>query len=478
MPDTYLNPYAGETPIAKALKNLSTTIVSGPSDGKRLAEAEYALKLKQARENTAALGDVFRNYGTPQFDRGAALDNAIRAGVTGDNLGAYERYGAANTYGADAPQTTNAFVGAGGSFGSTAAGTREQQANDIRKTKMGIDEQRYQFDNKPMTIGTDKGPVIVRQNEAYGQPAVEDLGKVKGNAARIALNSPGGIASADEPTQRFIGASGKANGTPRNYVFQGKNFITDDGITDARTGHPLPAGGYLATPQGSATDVGLSSSNVTDLQKQDIANQRFRGLLGFTRNLAKASPDNFGVSGFVKGAVQDATQIAGNVSQGLGYKGITEAVNDMRSKVAANGLDPKLFSGVFDPKLPALHTAADLLVFSAADALAGQSGRSVTDRDVKMFKDIVGDPREWAGNQEKYLSKLDTVEQILNINQGVIDNRLRGVPAAQAAPGASAVPPGAASGAPQPLASQAPAAAQPSGETWDRGPDGVLRRVQ
>lgn len=472
MPETYTNPYNGDTDLGKALRSLSGAIMTGPSEGKRLAEAEIALQRKQIRENTAALSDVFRKYGTPDFDRGMALATGIRAGVDANNLGGYERYGAANTYGAADQRTTNAFVGAGGSFTGTAQGAREGEAAATHRTQLGINEQRYQFDNKPFTVGTDTGPVIVRQNEAYGKPAVEDLGKVKGNAARVALNSPGGLAGADETTRQFIGAEGKAAATPRNMVSRstGQNYISNDGITDARNGQPLPPDAFIANAQGSANDVGLQSSVKSDLQKQNISNQQFRSLLNFTRTLADKDSDNFGFSGNVKGMFQDGVVMAKNISQGLGYNGVQEAVNNVRAKAAASGVSPGLLSGVFDPNLPALQTAADLLVFSAAEALAGQSSRNVSDKDVKMFRDLVGDPREWMTSQEKYLSKTNTLEQILNIRQEVVDQNLRGangssMPPAQAAPGAG-TPPVSASGAPQPQ------------EAWERGPDGVLRRVQ
>lgn len=465
MPDTYANPYSGDTPLGQALRGLSSVIMSGPSDGKRLHEAEAALKLKQARENTAALGDVFRKYGTEGFDRGTALDTAIRAGVSADNLGGYERYGAANTYGAADPRTTNAFVGAGGAYGSTATGTRESQAVDLRKTQMGIDQKTYEFDNTPQTVGTDTGPVIRRRSESYGQPAVEDLSKVKGDAARRSINAPGGLAAADETTRQFVGASSKAADTPRNYIFKGQNYITNDGLTDARTGQLLPAGGALASLQGGDEAVGLGKPVVNKLQEQNIGYQRFRGLLSYTEKLAKESNANFGIPGFVKSAMQDATAVASGIASGFGYSGVQDAVADVRARATRAGVDPGLLSGVFDPNLPALHTAADLMVYQAAEALAGQQGRSVSNRDVQVFRGIVGDPREWTGNQEKFLAKLNTVRDILDLNQGVVDQNLRGtVPAAQATPAPAALP-SAGAGAPQP-------------ERWERGPDGQLRRVQ
>ncbi|MBO4228009.1 hypothetical protein [Bradyrhizobium neotropicale] len=471
MADTYANPYGATSPIGAALKNLSGVLTRKTNEAADIAHLETALAAKQKRENTAALGDTLRRLGSSQFDRNAAIDTAVRAGIDPNNLGGYERYYNANTYGAGDQRTSNAFVGAGGAFGSTAQGTREAEAATDRRAAATLAQAQSQFDAKPTTVNSPAGPIIVRQSEAYGQPAVEDIGKVKGAVARNAYASPGGLAGADKTTQQFIGAEGKGQPTPHNYVVNGQNLITYDGVTDAASGQPLPPGGYLANAQGPAKDVGLNSSVVTDLQKQDIANQQFKNLMGYTRNLAQKDPNNFGVTGIVKGAVQDVNAIAGNVAHGLGYSGIQDAAAAARDKAISSGVDPSLLSGVFDPNLPALHTAADLMVFSAAQALAGQSGRSVTDRDVKMFKNIVGDPNDVMGNQQKYLSKLDTIEQILQLNQDVIDKNLSRAatptPARPGAPGASAPTP--APGAqPSPAAAPPPQPSTPAPIVWGR----------
>lgn len=458
MADTYANPYASDSPLGAALKNLSGALTKPSNEATQIAHLETALALKQKRENTAGLGEALRNLGTDTFDRRAAIDMAARAGVSADNLGGYERYNSANQYGAGDQRTTNAFVGAGGAYGSTAGGFREGEAGTQRRADATLAENRRQFDMAPTTVSGDAGPTIVPRSQAYGQPAVEDLGKVKGDTARRALNAPGGLATADDATQRFIGVEGKGAQTPRNMVGpDGKVRISYDGLTDARDNTPLPPGSYIANAQGAATDVGLAKPVVTDLQKADIANQKFKALSAFTRNLAQADANNFGVTGMVKGAVQDVNAVAGNIASGLGYTGVQDAANAARDSAVRNGVSPQLLSGVFDPKLPALHTAADLMVFSAAEALAGQSGRGVTDRDVKIFKNIVGDPTEWAGNQEKYLAKLDTIDQILELNNGVISKNLRpSNPAGpQAAPGAVASPMSPAPGAPVSPAAQA-----------------------
>lgn len=478
MPDTFANPYTVDSPIGAALRNLSGVITKGPSEAQNVLRAEAALKLKRENENTAALGDVFRRYGTPDFNPADATDLAIRAGVSPANLGGYDRYNAATRYGAADPRTDNAAVGAGASYGSTAGAFSQNLEAANQRNNAAIAEQRYQFDNKPITVGTPQGPVIQRQSEAYGQPAVEDLGKVQGNVARNVYNSPGGFAGADEATQRFIKADVKqGNQTPRNYVKDGKNYITNDGLTDAATGQPLPPGGALATLQGDTNSVGLSSSVKSNLQGQEVAYQQFKNLLHTTRGLI-GDPNNLGVLGYVKGTLQDANVLAGSLAQGLGYKGLQDAVAEVRQKAATSGVDPSLLSGVFDPNLPKIHTAYDLLVFKAAEVLAGQSGRGVSDKDVQVVKRIVGDPASLFANPQNLSAKLDIIETIADQNHDVASQYLRsGSPAAaQAAPGVAA-PPSAAPGAPQPAQNDPLAQAR---DAIARGADrnAVIKRLQ
>lgn len=455
---TINNPYSFDSPIGAALRNLQGVIMSGPNDAQRQYQAEAALKLKRENENVSALGDVYRRYGTPEFDRNTAMDLAIRGGYDPAKLANMDRYYTANVYGAKDPRTTNAFVGAGGAYSSSPAGFDATLA-----------ENQRQFDNMPYAVGSPTGPVVSTRRDAIGQPALESIDKVKGDFARRAVNSPTGLAGLNPTEQKFVGAA-PANQTPRNYIAKnGQVFQTYDGITDARTGAALPPG-MIASVQGTPEQSGLRPNVQGALQRADIVNQKFKKLITMTREAA-TNPMNFGVTGFVKGTLQDVGQLGQNVATGLGYQGINEALADTQKRAAAAGVSPALLSGVYDPQLNELHTLSDLMVFSAAEALANQQGRSVSDKDVKLFKDIVGDPREWLMSQEKYQAKLDTIERIVDAYQNVNTQNLRGgapSAAAPAAPGAAA-PPSPAQGAP---------GAPPAAERWERGPDGLPRRVQ
>lgn len=512
MPDTMPNPYGYSSPLGASLSRLGKAIMGGPSEAQQIWLAEKALAAKRENENTVALGDMIQRYGQPGFDRGLSANMAVRAGMNPNNLGGYTRFMAAPG-GPDDPNLTNEMLAAGQTYSSTPMGMRETNdmvtARQAATQKAIADRQAASLaaagQNRPTTVfGTDGRPVVrpfsvasdpsqgytapaspqqLIANEALrmsqrptpqwdapqGDPTAAPAPMAPGmpSTMPVTQGAPGGLTNLPIEMQRGMGMEPKANPTPRNYVAPtGSRHITYDGLTDASTGQPLPPGGFIANAQGAAADVGLTNKVKGDLQGQAISYNRFDKLLAMTQDVAQRDPTNFGVVGFVKGVLQDAGQLGQNVSQGLGYNGINEAVAGARQRAAAGGVSPQLIMGVFDPNLGQLHTVADLLVFSAAEALAGQQGRSVSDRDVQMFKGIAGDPRDWLMSQEKYTAKLGIMKQVVDAYRSVNDAGLRG--------GQQPPAPSAAGGTPTP---NPPAASPAQVERWERGPNG-LQRVQ
>lgn len=102
---TYTNPYGYTSPIGEALGNLGRVLMSGPSQAEKIKIAEEALKLKRIREGTTKVSDLFALYGTPGFDRNAAMSAAVLGDYDPANLGELELYGAANKYGIADPRT-------------------------------------------------------------------------------------------------------------------------------------------------------------------------------------------------------------------------------------------------------------------------------------------------------------------------------------------------------------------------------------
>ncbi len=489
MPDTFANPYA-DSPIGAALKNLSNVITRGPNEAQNVLRAEAALKLKQQRENTVGLGDMFRSYGTPAFDPGAATDMAIRGNVSPDHLGGYARYNAATRYGAASPITDNAVVGAGGSFNQTAGAFHENQTNDLRKTQMGIDQQRYQFDNTPVNVGTDQGPVIARRSEAYGQPAIEPLANVKGNVARVAVNSPGGLAAADPTTQNFIGADGK-NRTPHNYVSNGQNFVTYDGVTDARTGQPLPQGGYLANAQGGSEEVGLTGNKSID---REVLNSRVAaqtaGAMIDRLTTSLQQPDAARSTGWVGSIARTFNDVRSQVEATVGALGGQDSATSFASpetQHAVDGAVQSIFGNAgINQRAQQLGISASILRSQIQDlaytiAKAQDPGGRVSVDDIRRAADTVGasimDPQAAIPVLQDLKGRINTQQQIREQVTRQMFPQLRGgdAPQAPAAPAPGVAPsPAAAPGAPtsDPLADARAAIAKGA------DPNAVRQRLQ
>lgn len=346
-------------------------------------------------------------------------------------------------FGATDPRTQAMQVGAGQSYDRTASAFGQTLAetarnNDLQSAdrRYGVDQnigqQRFEFESKPLpALGAGGSPVFVPQGQAATSGVSPILSETDQKGALLGQNW-NGLDALSPQQQEVLGARvGGGSATPRNYRGpDGQNYITNDGITNAVDGTPLPRGGYIASVEGGAADTGLTNSTKSGLQQQDFANAKFAGLLGMARDLASKDPTNFGIPGFVKGLASDVTELARGTAVGLGYQDVNEAVAAVRRSAAQNGVNPTLLSGVFDPTKAGLETVADMLVYAAAEALAGQAGRSVSDKDVQFFKGIAGDPRAWLMSQEKYLAKLDQMGQILQLNAGTAREYLQqGVPA-------------------------------------------------
>lgn len=431
---TLQNPFY-TSPIADAVANLGKVYLSGPSEAERIAKAETALKLKTQRENLAKVSEVFGAYGTPGFDRNTGMASAVLAGYDPSNLAGMERYGAANTFGAMDPRTTNAFVGAGGAYSSTGQGFRESEANTNARAANVLAENARQFNEKPYEAIVEGKPVIMTNKTAVGNAPVLSETDAKGT---LLTNNWSNLDTLTPPQQRVVGAAGTANPTPRNYVAGGKNFVTYDGKTDVN-GAPLPAGGYIASAQGSADDVGLTNSNLTKVQANNMALERVESTLSMIDGLS-GDPTNFGPAGIVKGAAQNTAQAVDGIAKGLGFNGVEAAVAGAREKLIKSGVNPSIVSGLFDPTLPKLNQAYSLLLYQGAEALAGQSGRSVTDADIKRMVGIIGDPESFWSSQATMKSRTEQLRQFIAAQRD-INNRALNPGAPPAAPAGAGAPP-------------------------------------
>lgn len=462
------SPLSGGDPLGATLANLGKQLF-GDRTGAELNKE----KLYSAQRENAEMDNLMRRTATSGAQTLGSDPIAqailIGSGYKPDDFAKLGLMGAATEFGAKDPRTQNWQVGSGQAFDNTADAFGARLAETVRSNDMqsadrryGVDQsqatERYKFGAEPKAaLGQDGKPVFAPQGELVSGGFAPVMSETEQKGTLLGQNWEG-LPALNPQQQEVLGArvDGSKSSTPRNYRGpDNKNYITYDGVTDASTGAPLPAGGYLASVEGGSDETGLTNSTASGVQQGILANNKLSNLLAATREVATKDPTNFGIPGFIKGVAQDASQIAQGMAQGLGYKGAEDMLVDAAQRAMKSGVNPSLISGVFDGDLSSLHTLSDLMVYAAAEALAGQSGRSVSDKDVQFFKGIVGDPQGWMMSQQKYLSKLTQIERILQMNQGELGK----------AQVDGAVP-----------RTAAPAPVQE--EEWVRGPDGKLQRAR
>jgi len=156
-----------------------------------------------------------------------------------------------------------------------------------------------------------------------------------------------------------------------------------------------------ASLTGSAADLGLGDAEMTKLRDSEVAAKTFIATAGDAIRLLEQSPD---VNTFVAGAanlVNSLQQEASAIGRSFGVD------------FDAGILDPATHSNTFDrlgiqnAQVKSLVTS---LAFQAA-AAAGQTGRGVSDRDVRRFIEEIGansaDPRAFASTIRDVASRVD-----------------------------------------------------------------------
>lgn len=419
--------YARSNPISTAL----SAMIKG--QGGSRSPYEDALdreKLYAAQRERVELENLARMAGDPNRDENALARVQILSGYRPADYNTLALGQTARLHGAEDPRTTNAYVGAGNAYSGSYHGQQASLANSMQmneadnaaamdRARLTDTRERDEFFNKPIE-GRDPEtgePVFAPQGEAFSGRIRPAVPFAEGRGELLHQNS-GRLGDLPIEEQRVLGADGgSSRPTPRNYIApDGATHITYDGVSDARTGQPLPPGGYLAGVNAtSSTDAGITTSTQSDLQKSTIALNSFQGTLSRARAIAKQDPTLFGVTGVVRSLAQGGAEALNNIGLLLGNENVGQTIAELRS-LAANSpklRDKSLVAGLFDPNLPGIRVLSDLLVFKAASALAGQSGRSVSDKDVQMFRRIVGDPRAFLESQASFLAKMDIMEREL-----------------------------------------------------------------
>jgi hypothetical protein len=165
-------------------------------------------------------------------------------------------------------------------------------------------------------------------------------------------------------------------------------------------------GGFSISTNGEP-NMAAPKAVTTPLAEENIALRDVQDTLGRMRKMAD-DPTIFGLVGNARRFVQDAGNQGHAISKMLGGD-VDKMYTDVASKMAGLGVDPKMY----DPNLDTLHRAHAILVYQLANALYGQSGRSMSDKDFKNAAKLVPDPTDMFSTQAKFNSAMDQIDAIV-----------------------------------------------------------------
>lgn len=446
---------AGASPLAKTFENLATTLMSGPTaDERALREAQARIYGAQANEMErqqealkgakSALAQLFEDY-NPAGVPVSEIQGPLRPGESFPTEAPSQRAtristGMADLFaqiGKDNAAALQSGLSAGQAFGAP---------DDMRRS-MVLQGKEIGPDFAP-TAG--EGNRIVQRNSdiAVAEAKAKPRSKAEVEGQYLADN----FDKLDQlnPYQReVLGAEPKA----------GTSFeVGPDGTVTYSSG-------------GSA--LNLAKQNVATQQKNLQANQELKRMVGQLKEIVTTDPTVVGPVGNIQRGAQTAFDTADNLTKIFGsveqYNADLEAARQM---AARNGL-----SLDFNPALPNVVKLNNLLLYKAAEALAGQSGRSVTDQDIKKIKTVTGDPGSWFEGPKAYMSGLDLLSKIADDNLATTGAMLQSGSVAPIMPGAQ---PAGAVGGSAPAGSDPALMIQKARQAISQGKDRamVLQRLQ
>jgi hypothetical protein len=460
-----ISAFNGESPIGDTIAKLGASMFGGQTTDNALKNEQlYALQRENTeRDNFAKMvadGGIMSTANNP-----IAQAMILAAGLDPRNNAYLGRMDAATRYGADDPRTANWQVASGDPYSSTGIAFNKNLAETARNNDLQSSDRRYGVDvgantdrfkhttlsaqdeaiNNWRRYNTDQTQLTERTkpfsvfNTTTGQVDYVPTNEVNAGDFRpiisetdqkgLLLGQNWDKLPALNPNQlQVLGANPSADrlGTPRNYIIPGAQpIITYDGVTSARDGTPLPAGGYLGTVEGSATDTGVTKAVATDLQSDTIANKKFNFLLDKGMALTN-DPTLFGPEGYVRSTLQEI---------GQGLKGVSTLIDPDPAKAAAEVQTARQeaqrygvnIPELYDPRLSEVETIWGLLVYQGASALAGQENRSVSDKDVQAMRQILGSPQSLFSSANSMKSKLTQAREVVSGYDAISREALDGV---------------------------------------------------
>ena len=371
---------------------------------------------------------------------------AIAYDKPGD-IGAAFRGLAGNLPGVRPEDMTTMMMAAGDPYANTMPGFREGEANDLAErrlieagdmdvARLGNEHalsMRRQFPTKDdllvAALQGGEGATPLADMDIFGRTALGAQPSLTQSQGQFAQDNIGGISDLSPAEQAFISAQpSTSSATPRNWINQatGASGITLDGVTDSATGLPIPPESMVYTGElsGTADDLGITNKTKASLEGDVLAAADYDATTEVVKSAAQ-DPTVFGIVGNVRRSVQNVVGQLRAVGQWTDSVNIDNVTSEMAETARAEGRDVDaaaltLMQSLYDPNLDEITKLSTLLAYKAASALAGQTGRGLSDKDFLVFKDMIGDPTGWFTTQESFLTG---IEKLQSLQRSMVDRR-------------------------------------------------------
>lgn len=171
----------------------------------------------------------------------------------------------------------------------------------------------------------------------------------------------------------------------------------------------------VTRPDGTITETPTygpvaTSAGTKDLQMGLLEKEKFTNLIDRVMDIVDKDKFSVGAVGNISRMGQRTAGIASDFAGALGYENPEKAMSDVRrgvaEAIARSGGDTAMVREVYNPNLDTMQQFKWMLAYSAASALAGQSGRSVTDKDLRAALQMSADPTGWLTDSASFKTKL------------------------------------------------------------------------
>lgn len=462
-----INAYSTGNPLAKTIADLGNSLF-----GDTLTPAVNRQKLQSAQREEFGIDGLAKVFGAgTDIDPHKAAEMAVLGGMKPEDIAMMNTYIYGNKYGPRDTRTTNAMAGAGKykdsadafDIGETNKISMNAADNDTsRANNAASNANSYSMnerDNERMWNEFLQKPEAALDTQ--GNPVFAPQGDLASGGYAPRPSSEAQI-SPLQKVNDYIKAADVAlpNATPeqkRAWVLQQVSKSVKKGTTVyGEDGDPIVEIG------GDAVS-GFDPTNAvtTQLQKQTIAYDKFKNTLAMAKDVAVKNPNVFGIVGMARQGIQDTNQIAQSIGDVLGIQDVGQTLAAVQADGKAKGLPDTIWSPKYDPALGQIESLGKILAYTGATSIAEQSGNDLSDKDIERIEGILGDPRDWAMNQKRFLTKVAQVEAYVDSQMAINNKYLFGTPGAKTQ-----------SVAPQAPDAQSGAVVQPPMQGAKQAPDG------